>query len=210
MHGLYDKNAFYSMTLGAAMNHTNKEIVKTFSTNRNLLKFADYAKCHDFLFCGPEKIITALQRQPPTSHDFKTFHVDLLDEGDNYIAISVQGLFAYRITHCQPMFFNRTFIIIRKEDNEYTIVNDQYYIDGIPAHMINEIKYELKPIPKFIPTVLSVSEKEQLLRFLREITKMNIQYCYKYLQEAEWNIRNAINIFIKKYTVNDIPPEAFQ
>ncbi|KAL6261042.1 hypothetical protein P5V15_008568 [Pogonomyrmex californicus] len=210
MNGLYDKNAFYSMTLGSMTSHIHKEIVKTFSTNRNLLKFVDYAKCHEFLFWGPEKIITALQRQPPTMHDFKTFHIDLLHEGDNHIAISVQGLFSYRILICPPMLFNRTFIIMRKEDNEYCIVNDQYYIDGTPAIVSNEVKFDPKPISKFIPTVLSVSEKEQLLRFLRELTTMNIRYCYKYLEDAEWNIRNAITTFIKNYSVNDISPEAFQ
>jgi len=210
MNGLYDKNAFYSMTLGSITNHVHKEIVKTFSTNRNLLKFADYAKCHEFLFWKPEKIITALRQQPQTMHNYKTFHIDLLHEEDNYIVISVQGLFAYRLSTCPPMLFNRTFIIIRKEDNEYCIVNDQYYIDGTPANAINEVKLDPISIPKFAPTVLSVTEKEQLLRFLRELTTMNIRYCYKYLQDAEWSIRNAITTFMKNYSVNDIPPEAFQ
>ncbi|TGZ37073.1 nuclear RNA export factor 1 [Temnothorax longispinosus] len=210
MNGLYDKNAFYSMTLGSITNHLHKEIVKTFSTNRNLLKFVDYAKYHEFLFWGPEKIITALQRQPPTMHNFKTFHIDLLYEEENYIIISVQGLFSYRLSICPPMLFNRTFIIIRKEDNEYCIVNDQYYIDGTPANVINEVKFDPRPVPKFTPTVLSVTEREQLIRFLRELTTMNIGYCYKYLQDAEWDIRSAITTFTKNYTVNDVPPEAFQ
>lgn len=210
MNGLYDRNAFYSMTLGIVTNHVHKELVKTFSTNRNLLKFVDYAKCNEFLFCGPEKIISALQRQPPTTHNFKTFHIDLLHEEDNYIAISVQGLFSYRVLLCPSMLFNRTFIIIKKEDNEYCIVNDQYYVDGTPASAFNEAKFEQKPAPKFTPTVLSVSEKEQLLRFLRELTTMNIRYCYKYLQDAGWDIRNAITTFMKNYAVNDVSPEAFQ
>ncbi|XP_032686924.1 nuclear RNA export factor 1-like [Odontomachus brunneus] len=209
MNGLYDKNAVYSMTLSNTTNHTYKEIIKTFSTNRNLLKFVDYAKCHEFLLCGPEKIITALQRQPPTLHNFKTFYIDLLNESDNHIVISVQGLFSYRTLNCSPMLFNRTFIIIRKEDNEYCITNDQYYIDSTPASNISDVKFEFKA-PKFSPTVLSMSEKEQLLRFLRELTTMNIRYCYKYLQEAEWDIRNAITMFMQNYAVNDVSPEAFQ
>ncbi|KAL6431597.1 hypothetical protein ACFW04_007275 [Cataglyphis niger] len=210
MNGLYDRNAFYSMTLGTVTNHVHKEIVKAFSTNRNLLKFVDYAKCNEFLFSGPEKIITALQRQPPTTHNFKTFYIDLLHEEDNYIVISVQGLFSYKVLLCPPMLFNRTFIIIKKEDNEYCIVNDQYYVDGTPANTFNETKFEQKPAPKFTPTVLSVSEKEQLLRFLRELTTMNIRYCYKYLQDGGWDIRNAITTFMKNYAVNDVPSEAFQ
>ncbi|XP_012535198.1 nuclear RNA export factor 1 [Monomorium pharaonis] len=210
MHGLYDKNAFYSMTLGSITNHAHKEIMKTFSTNRNLLKFADYAKCHEFLFCGPEKIIAALQRQPPTMHDLKTIQIDLLHEDDNHLVISVQGLFAFRPMIYPPMLYNRTFVIVRKEDNEYAIVNDQYYIDGTPANAGNEMKFDPRPVPKFTPMVLSVSEKEQLLRFLRELTTMNIRYCYKYLEDAEWDIRTAITTFMKHYSVNDVPPKAFE
>ncbi|XP_011171979.1 nuclear RNA export factor 2 [Solenopsis invicta] len=210
MHGLYDKNAFYSMTFGGTSNHVHKEIIKTFSTNRNLLKFADYAKCHEFLFWGSEKIITALQRQPPTTHDFKTFHVDLLHEDDNHLVISVQGLFSFRLVICPPMLFNRTFIIIRKEDNEYCIVNDQYYIDSTFTNAGNEVKFEPRPVPKFTPTVLSVSEKEQLIRFLHELTTMNVRHCYKYLAEANWDIKSAITMFMKHYSVNDVPPQAFE
>lgn len=210
MNGLYDRNALYSMTLGTTATNVHKDIVKSFTINRNLLKFVDYAKCHESLFWGPEKIISALQHQPPTIHNYKTFHIDLLHEDDNCVAISVQGIFLYRLSFCLPMFFNRTFIITRREDNEYCIVNDQYHIDSIPSNMINEVKPEPKSIPKFVPTVLSVSEKEQLLRFLRELTTMNIRYCYKYLDGAEWDIRQAIATFMKNYSVNDVPSEAFQ
>ncbi|EZA59588.1 hypothetical protein DMN91_011117 [Ooceraea biroi] len=206
MNGLYDRNALYSMTLGTMTNYVHKEIFKTLSTNRNLLKFVDYAKCHEYLFWGPEDIITALQQQPATVHNFRTFHIDLLNEEDNHVAISVQGLFSYRISSCPPMLFNRTFIIVRKEDNEYCIVNDQYYINGL----LNDVKLDQRLVPKFTPTMLSVSEKEQLIRFLRELTTMNVRYCYKYLQDAEWDIRSAITTFMKNYTVNDVSPEAFQ
>ncbi|KYQ56094.1 Nuclear RNA export factor 2 [Trachymyrmex zeteki] len=211
MNGLYDKSAFYSMSLGNNItNHIHKEIVKTFSMNRNWYKISDCAKCHEFLFRGPEKIITALQKQPPTIHYLKTFCIDLLYEEDNCLAVSMQGLFAYRLSICPPMLFNRTFIITRKEDNEYCIINDLCYIDGIPLNATNEIRFDPRVVPKFIPTVLSVTEKEQLLRFLRELTTMNIRYCYKYLQEAEWNIKIAITTFMKNYSVNDVPSEAFQ
>lgn len=212
MNGLYDKNAFYSMTIGTTINHTHKQITKSFSTNRNLLKFVDYAKCHEFLLYGPTKILAALQQQPITIHYFKTFHIDVLHEGETYIAISVQGLFSYRTVPCPPMLFNRTFIIIKKEDNEYCIINDQHYIDNssVNAAWMSKAKLEQKPVPKFTPTVLSVSEKQQLLKFLHELTTMNTRFCYKYLQQTEWDIRTAISTFMKNYVVNDVPPEAFK
>ncbi|KAG7214007.1 hypothetical protein KM043_001377 [Ampulex compressa] len=214
MNGLYDRDALYSMTLGPLTNPVHKQMAKTFVLNRNLLKFVDYAKSQELLLHGPEKIISALRRQPPTMHNFKTFHIDLLHEGEKHLALSVQGLFVYKNTSCPPMLFNRTFIITKKEDCEYCITNDQYYLDGSPANNAiaknSEVKFETRTTPKFVPTVFSISEKEQLLMLLHELTTMNTKSCRKYLDDAEWNIRSAITTFMKRYTVNDVPPDAFQ
>lgn len=213
MNGLYDRDALYSMTLGFVTNYVHKQITKTFVTNRNLLKFVDYAKCQEFLLRGPEKIISALRSQPSTIHNFKSFRVDLLYDGDSHIAVSVQGLFSFREVPCPPMFFNRTFIIRQKEDHEYCITNDQCYLDGTPANSSlggnSEMKFETRGAPKFVPTVFSVSEKDQLLTFLHELTTMNMKFCQQYLQEANWDIRSAITTFMNMYTVNNVPPEAF-
>ncbi|XP_076162856.1 nuclear RNA export factor 2 [Ptiloglossa arizonensis] len=213
MNGLYDRDALYSMTLGPVINYVHKQITKTFVTNRNLLKFVDYAKCQEFLLRGPEKIISALRSQPPTIHNFKSFHVDSLYEGESHLAISVQGQFSFRDVSCPPMFFNRTFIIMQKEDDEYCIINDQCYLDGTPANSNlsgnSELRFETRNSPKFVPTVFSVSEKEQLLSFLHELTTMNMKFCHQYLEEANWDIRTAITTFMNMYTVNNVPPEAF-
>ncbi|XP_076642601.1 nuclear RNA export factor 2 [Halictus rubicundus] len=213
MNGLYDRDALYSMTLGPLTNYVHKQVIKTFATNRNLLKFVDYAKCQEFLLRGPEKIISALKNQPPTIHNFKSFHVDLLYEEDSHLAISVQGMFSFREIHCPPMFFNKTFIIVQKEDNEYCITNDQYYLDGSPTNSnlsgSIEARFDSKVVPKFDPTVFSVSEKEQLLTFLHELTTMNMNFCHQSLEEANWDIRSAITTFMNMYTVNNVPPEAF-
>lgn len=207
MNGLYDRDAFYSMTLGPMTNYVHKQITKSFGANRNLLKFVDYAKCQEFLLQGPEKIINALCRQPPTIHYFKTFHVDLLHQGADHIAFAVQGVFMYRELSCPPMLFNRTFVVTKKEDNEYCIINDQYYLDGTPVH--TDVRLCNKPLPRYEPTVLGNSEREQLLIFLQELTTMNTTFCREYLEEAKWDIRVAITAFMKKYTVNDISPDAF-
>ncbi|KZC07056.1 PREDICTED: nuclear RNA export factor 2-like [Dufourea novaeangliae] len=213
MNGLYDRDALYSMTLGPVTNYVHKQIIKKFVMNRNLLKFVDYAKCEEFLLRGPEKIISALRNQPSTTHNFKSFHIDLLYEEDSHLAISVQGLFSFREISCPPMFFNRTFIIAQKEDNEYCITNDQCYLDGAPANSNlagnSEMRSETRSAPKFDPIVFSVSEKEQLLTFLRELTTMNMKFCQQYLEEAHWDIRTAITTFMNMYTVNNVPPEAF-
>ncbi|XP_035720260.1 nuclear RNA export factor 1-like isoform X1 [Vespa mandarinia] len=214
MNGLYDKNAFYSMTLGAGTNYVHKQVAKSFVTNRNLLKFVDYAKCHEFLLRGPDKIISVLRRQPPTSHDIRTFNIDLLYESNNLLAISIQGLFYYKEISFLPMVFNRTFIIVGKEDNEYCITNDQYFIDGPYSNNLiqinTEMKHDIKNMCVFVPTIFSPSEKKKLIVFLQELTSMNSTFSLKFLEDVNWDIRRAITNFTKMYTLNDVPPEAFE
>ncbi|KAI4488789.1 hypothetical protein M0802_011299 [Mischocyttarus mexicanus] len=214
MNGLYDKNALYSMTLGAATTHLHKQAAKAFVTNRNLLKFVDYAKCHEFLLRGPDKIISALRRQPATLHDIHTFNIDLLYEANDLLAISVQGMFLYKDISSSPMVFNRTFIIVGKEDNEYCIINDQCFIDGSNPNTLTQInnktKQDVKNISTFVPTMFSPSEKNQLIMLLKELTLMKPTFCLKLLDDVNWNIRRAITNFQQMYTLNDVPPEAFE
>lgn len=214
MNGLYDTNALYSMTIGNAPNYTQKNLNRVFASNRNLLKFVDYAKCQEYLLRGPEKIIAALKKQPPTTHNLRSFQVDLLQQGGKHLVISVQGLFYYKSLIFQLMLFNRTFVIIGKDDNEYSIVNDQCHLDVAPASFTTgdnrDIKFEPKDAPRFKPTPFGVDEKNQLVGFLSELSTMNKEFSKKYLEAAEWDIRVAINSFMKAYMVNDIPRNAFE
>ncbi|XP_015181695.1 PREDICTED: nuclear RNA export factor 1 [Polistes dominula] len=215
MNGLYDKNALYSMTLGSVTNYLHKQVAKVLVTNRNLLKFVDYAKCHEFLLRGPDKIISSLKRQPSTLHYIHTFNIDLLYESDDLLVISVQGIFLYKdISSSPPLLFNRTFTIVAKEENEYCITNDQYFIDGFNSNTLvqikNKIKQDVKNVSVFVPTIFSPSEKHQLIVLLQELTTMNTAFCFKFLDNVNWDIRRAITNFTKMYTLNDVPPEAFQ
>lgn len=214
MNGLYDTDALYSMTIGNAPTYTQKSLNRVFGSNRNLLKFVDYAKCQEYLLRGPEKIISALRKQPSTTHNLRSLQIDLLHQGERHLVIAVQGVFYYKSLIFQLMLFNRTFVIIAKEDNEYSIVNDQCHLDVAPASFTTgenrDLRFEPKDAPRFKPTLLSGAEKDQLVGFLCELSTMNREFCKKYLEAARWDIRVAINSFMKAYMVNDIPRNAFQ
>ena len=212
--GLYDTGAMFSMTLGSITNPIHLQMMKSFATNRNLLKFVDYAKCHEFLLHGPDDILYALIQQPKTVHNLKNSQIDLIYQSDNCFSISIQGYFIYRDYPYPPLSFARTFIIISKEDNEYCICNDQYHIESVPgdskALQMFDIRGDLKPFPKYTPVPLSNAEREQLLRFLYELTGMNREYCIKNLEKANWDVRAAIKNFMQAYTANNVPSEAFR
>lgn len=213
LNGLYDTGAMFSMTLGPITNFNHMQMIKSFATNRNLLKFVDYAKCNEFLLHGPEDILSTLSRQPKTSHNIKSFQIDLLYHSVNCFSISVQGYFVFRDYPYPPLAFTRTFIVISKEDNEFCICNDQYHIESLftdsKVLQNNECR-EIKLPPKYEIVPLSSTEKEQLLRFLHELTGMNREYCVKYLEKTNWNIRATIKNFMQAYTINEVPFEAFR
>ncbi|XP_014218978.1 nuclear RNA export factor 1-like [Copidosoma floridanum] len=215
LNGLYDTGAIFSMTVGQIMDNSHKNIIKSFAMNRNLLKFVDYAKCNEFLLYGPENIISALRREPPTLHKLKYIDIDLLFSTNNSFAISVQGPFLYRKHSATPMWFERTLIVVAKEDNEFCIINDQYHIDNCPENLnypdLAELKFITdKPVPVFHPTMFSAAEKKQLLQLVQDLTCMNVEHASKLLCEANWDIRQAIKTFMSNYVNNKISTEAFK
>lgn len=213
LNGLYDTGAMFSMTLGAITNFNHMQMIKSFATNRNLLKFVDYAKCHEFLLHGPEDILSALARQPKTSHNIRSFQIDLIYQSDNCFSIAIQGYFSFRDAPHPPLAFTRTFIIISKEDNEFCICNDQYHIESVlPDSKVLQSgeSREIRLPPKYDTVPLSSTEKEQLLRFLHELTGMKREYCVEKLEKTNWNIRLTIKNFMQAYTINEVPFEAFR
>lgn len=211
LHGLYESDSFFSATLGDLVNHRHRQLTKLLNINRNLLKVVDYSRCYKYLLYGPGEIVDCLRRLPPTYHDYKSFSIDVLHQGDNHIAVAVQGSFYYREFPIS-LSFNRTFILVEKEDDEYRIINDQYHIHSGNAIMYDgdKTKIGLNTIPNFQPKVMSQSEKNDLLKFLSNVTTMNSVYCQKYLETAGWDLRVAIATFMKAYTVNNVPPKAFE
>ncbi|KAL7307113.1 hypothetical protein TKK_0000843 [Trichogramma kaykai] len=215
LNGLYDSEAIFSMTIGPITDISKQLILKTFATNRNLKKFADYAKCSEILLKGPEKIIAMLRQEPATFRKMKHLDVDLVYNTEKCFAVCVQGPFSYLRSYVSPLWFNRTLLVVAKEDNEFCIANDHYHIDNLPASYndidLSELTFATeKSIPTFNPTPFSASEKEQLLSLMQELTSVNKQYAEKCLIEANWEIRKAVDSFLKSYVDNKIPMEAFK
>lgn len=214
LNGLYDAGALFSMTVGSIPN-AQKQLIMPFATNRNLLKFVDYARCTENLQYGPEKIIALLRREPPTIHKMKYLDIDLIYSSDNCFTVSVQGPFAYRKNDCPILWFHRTLIVVAKEDNEFCIINDQYHIDNCPASLLESDLSELKIdsddlVPSFNPISFGPAEKYQLLKLMQELTTLNNELSEKFLVDAKWDVRLAIKNFMQNYTNNKIPLEALR
>lgn len=215
LNGLYDAGALFSMTVGT-ITTAQKQLITPFATNRNLLKFVDYARCTENLLYGPEKIIAVLRREPPTMHKMKYLDIDLIYSSNNCISVSVQGPFVYRKNDCPIMWFHRTLIIVAKEDNEFCIINDQYHIDSCPQSLLESDLSDLKVepddsiVPSFKPISFGPAEKYQLLKLMQELTTLNSEFSEKFLVDAKWDVRLAIKNFMQTYMNNKIPAEALR
>ncbi|XP_076652147.1 nuclear RNA export factor 1 [Halictus rubicundus] len=209
LRGLYHKNAFYSMSSGIIPAVAHKRNLTQFTACRNLTKAADMNKKRQHLYYGQDNILGGLKRLPKCYHDRSSFICDLFYDDGICLAISVGGLFKTMNNASQVLSFNRTFILLAGDDNEFNILNDQYFIElpiqDIPVTSIeSKISYD-----EFIPTCFSASEKVELFNKFAETTMLNDEWCRTYMEEAQWNLSKAIGNFVKDYKDSAIPGEAF-
>lgn len=211
LRGLYHRDALYSMTLGIPPALAGKKGLNKFmAENRNLTKLADMGKSHELLFHGPEEILKALNRLPQSLHDRSSFRIDLLYDRNNLVVIIVEGVFKDIAKTTQVLSFNRTFILMAGEDDEYNIINDQYHVDFAPLGRSADIYQDETVENIFKPSCFSRKEKDELVATFRDVSTMNREWCASYLADANWDLRKAIEDFMEKYLISGVPPDAFK
>ncbi|XP_012255967.1 nuclear RNA export factor 1-like [Athalia rosae] len=211
LKGLYHREAFFSMTLGIPPALAAKKgLDKFIAENRNLVKLADPARSSKLLFRGTDNILTALMKLPLSLHDSSSFRCDLLYDNDDLVIIAVEGVFKILEKTPQILSFNRTFILLAGEDNEYNIINDQYHIDFAPLGRSIDIYQDEAMETTFKPTCFNHREKKELIITLRNVSTMNYEWCSIYLKDTNWDLRKAISNFMEKYLQSSVPPQAFR
>nr|XP_033327335.1 nuclear RNA export factor 2-like [Megalopta genalis] len=211
LRGLYHKNAFYSMNSGIPGAVAHKKNLTQFTACRNLTKTADPNKKRQHLYYGPDNILGGLKRLPKSYHDRSSFICDLIFDDGMCLAISVGGLFKaiFKNNVSQVLAFNRTFVLLAGADNEYNILNDQYFVElpvkeVLPSSIDSKISYD-----DIVPTCFSSTEKKEIMNKFLEITTLNEEWAKTYLEECKWNLRQAIGNFMKDYKSSAVPTDAF-
>ena len=210
LRGIYHEDAMFSMTLDPPPSKVGRQNLLNFiSNNRNILNINDFGSCRNLLFQGHDCIIDTISRYPPSQHVKKSFTVDLMFEDSNFLMICVEGLFK---NLDMLLGFNRTFVIVPGDENEYNIMNDQLHIYFLQSGTMlpNFAKFdEVEETPEIQPACLSEKEKEELVDMFCEITTMNVKYCQRHLEDIGWDIRKAVQDFMYLYKNGCVPPEAF-
>lgn len=209
LHYLYHKKSVYSMTLGeSSVGSSGKSNVGPFQAeNRNIINAGEFAR-DNLLYRGPGEIIGALERLPKSVHDRGNLRCDVMFADRHRVLVSVEGIF--KIPNAVPIFlsFNRTFLLVAREGNEYNIVNDQYHVDAAAVVSSTSFDDRLEEVRDLEPCPAPL-EKERLIFTLMDTTSMNTEWCHRFLEDTNWDARKAIEKFMDNYETSKIPADAF-
>ncbi|XP_029179105.1 nuclear RNA export factor 1-like [Nylanderia fulva] len=207
LRGLYHKDAYYSMSFSIPNNIAQNTGLNLYTGNRNLLKKG--AKKNTFLYHTQEEILVALSKLPRSFHDRNSFTYDVMYDDEKCIVFCVSGLFKKLSSGINVLSFSRTFVLSAALDNEYHILNDQYHIYAAPKDITPEKIVVKCAYDEMVSICFSPSEKSVLITRLKQITKMNEEWCESYLSEAEWDMRKALSTFMKDLKSSSISENAF-
>lgn len=209
LHGLYHKQAVFSLTLNMKPGASRKNLGAYMTFDRNISEKLDLNRCRELLYCGSDQIISALKKLPRCLHDRTTFEYDVLHYGRNFTAVTIHGHFKIVNSGGQILSFNRTFILQAQPDDEFLIINDQYHIDTNITRPISP-NFEKRLVEDTHElTSMSTREKDEMVEKLAHVTTMNKEWAFKFLQETRWDIKRAIVNFINAYKSYMLPQEAF-
>ncbi|XP_066584407.1 nuclear RNA export factor 1-like [Prorops nasuta] len=210
LRGLYKRNAFYSLTYGITFEIASKKGLIHITASRNILDFTDNNSVFQFLFCGSEKILCELGNMPKTYHFRDSFQCDMVYSDGQHFIISVSGILKVLSAESHYLSFNRTFVLLAAEDNEFIITNDMYHLDFAPANPLRDTIIKTIPYSELELTCFNLGERTEMIYKLQHITRMCAEWCEKYLKKTNFDIRTAINKFLEDFSSDSLPPEAFQ
>ncbi|XP_008547588.1 nuclear RNA export factor 2 [Microplitis demolitor] len=209
LRGLYHKRALFSLTLNINSGTSRKNLGAYMSDNRNMANQSDLTRNRDLLYLGPDEIIGALKRLPRCLHDRTSFNYDVIFDGRGTVAVTVNGHFKIVNSGGQILSFNRTFILMAQPDDEFVIVNDQYHVDTSITRPISPNFEKRLAEDTHELTSMSPREKNEMVEKLINVTTMNREWAFKFLEETRWELKRAIINFINAYSSSMLPKDAF-
>lgn len=221
LSGIYNKDAIFTLSSSYLPNQSTShnvhlDIYKKYS--RNLIKMSDFSKSCQDLYYG-ENIISLLTKLPQTEHDPYTFTVDVVHYSSESIAMVITGAFRQppeNLNAIEPIYgFSRTFILQQIENGEYQIVNETLHVTNATTSLANRAFNIVKVQPQVsLKPNLQMSdvnnEKNDFINSFSKITTLNKFWAQKILEDAKWDFKNALGLFIELYKSERIIPSAFK
>lgn len=222
---LYHTKAQFSMTANFTQTKTMDSHQVRLNAyqgkSRNLLKIANVDRIISSLVVGNERIANVLVSFPKTEHDFYSFRVDTPIFRPECVIITVHGAFKEMANSLLSddfvLGFTRTFYIqpcakglgIFERAIEFKIFNDLFHMYTLSPYGRDNV-FKHVGDPETVDTgVPQHEERENIVIVFQELTKLTRKWCLRCLDESSWNLKVALNIFLKLYEEDRIPDSAF-
>ncbi|XP_053672376.1 nuclear RNA export factor 2 [Anopheles nili] len=230
LHELYHSKAQFSMTCGFDINQSvplnplQQAQANYNHFSRNILQFnGNTDRSMSMLILGNERIGCLLMSFPSTVFDLYSFHIDVPIFTPDHVLITVHGRLKEGESSLlsQSLGFTRTWLIkpcgkgkhLFENALEYKIHNDMLHLysttdqeNEIPSNG-NEAKQNTDA-QKDAP-LSDGDDRTNALIVLQELTRLDHQWATRCLEESSWNLKLALNVFLKLYESKRIPPAAF-
>lgn len=220
--GLYHPEAMFSLTCVylATQLSSASAVLKTYSSiSRNLKRAADLSKTEACLFRGRDNIINLFESTLlPTEHDPYSLNAELIYKTEKCAVIVVSGVFHELpntlLENERLVGFTRTFALATVDDSKYVITNEQ-------LHVYNGLTYQeknsfLEPITQnkliqkeFLPKPQTPKDFKDLISTLGEISSLKDEWARKCLEECQYDLKRALELFVDLYKGDKIPRNAF-
>ncbi|XP_049535286.1 nuclear RNA export factor 2 [Anopheles darlingi] len=230
LQDLYHPQALFSMTCDFAIDRSvapdeNVQRQLAYSEHsRNLLKRGKSSDdVRKSLVMGNESIGYVLNSFHNTAYDFMSFRIDVPIFTPDNVLITVHGRLTEGI-NCETGF-TRTFYIqpagmgkgLFSDALDYKICNDLFHMYTLSAEgrnymdkrTVEENKRKQLQQPQENICSSEPDDRESTLIVFKQLTKLNRQWCVRCLDESSWNLKVALNVFLKLYEARRIPKLAF-
>ncbi|CAD7081855.1 unnamed protein product [Hermetia illucens] len=218
---MYDRRCIVSLSFNydaSKLNsYTTGRTRKYELLNRNLL--ADPLVPTPNVMYKKDSVLDFFKYFPASEHDLFSFTTDVTIFTDKLVCLTVSGIFQEPATITDVEFrlaFTRTFLFkqhatelgIFKNTNEYKIINDIIFITN-PTNDQLKMSFRYSKPNKTKLQEPTVEDKEYLFVMFQRMTGLKNIWCTRCFEDANWDFKKALEVFIKLNQENRIPDSAF-
>ncbi|XP_063701897.1 nuclear RNA export factor 2 [Culicoides brevitarsis] len=219
---LYLDKAIFTLSCNFDVNRSKEvsRMSKYTSKARNIIRLVNLDQSMRNVFVGPDEIIKTIIDLHSTEHNFLTFCIDCPIHTKNFSVITVDGIFKDKpMQFLEDEFFihfTRTFTLrscgngmgVCGVSQQFKIQNDLLLVRNVSTlEKISAV--EEMPRDDEMNEEMKESEKENLIVVFQKMTSLNRKWCTRFLEDANWNFKLGLTLFVKLLEDSKIPENAF-
>ncbi|XP_029448918.1 nuclear RNA export factor 1-like isoform X2 [Rhinatrema bivittatum] len=182
--------------------------------SRNLLRIKRTASKHLLMKHNNMEVVGFLCNLPKTQHELSSFTVDVSLQTETMLCFTVGGIFKEVYGRWKDMFryFCRVFVLVPAAEGCAQIMNDQLMIMNTPCKDFQKISLQpTQPLPSIQNPISTLNpQTADIVAAFSKHTGMNPVWAQKCLDENNWNIAQAAEVFAAFKEQGIIPEEAFK